>query len=103
MLAKIYRPSKSAMTSGMANTKRWILEFTPEERKRIDPLMGWTGQADTREQVRMRFETKEAAVDYARRRGIPFQIVEPKTRGRNIRSRGYGGNFASDRRTPWTH
>ena len=103
MLAKIYQPAKSAMTSGMANTKRWVLEFTPEARKRIDPLMGWVGQADTREQVRMRFETKEAAIAYAKKHGVPYQVLEPKTRRHVVRPRGYGGNFASERRTPWTH
>jgi ETC complex I subunit conserved region. len=103
MRAKIYRPAKSAMTSGMANTRLWILEYTPEARKHIDPLMGWTGSRDTAEQVRMRFETREAAVDYAKRHGIAYQVVEPKPRGRNVRPRGYGGNFATDRRTPWTH
>lgn len=103
MLAKIYRPAKSAMTSGMANTKVWVLEYAPEERKRIDPLMGWTGSGDMNGQVRLRFSSEEAAIAYARKHGIPFQVVEPKTRGRNIRPKGYGGNFAAERRIPWTH
>jgi NADH dehydrogenase len=103
MLAKIYQPAKSAMTSGQANTKTWVLEYAPEKPKRIDPLMGWTSSNDMHSQIRLRFETKEAAVSYARHRGIPFQVLEPKKRKPVVRPKGYGGNFASERRLPWTH
>ncbi|TVQ58019.1 MAG: ETC complex I subunit [Rhodobacteraceae bacterium] len=103
MLAKIYQPTRSAMTSGQANTKTWVLEFLPASAKRIDPLMGWTGSADMNGQVRLRFETREAAVDYARRHGIPHQVLEPKKRKPVVRAKGYGGNFATERRQAWTH
>jgi len=103
MLAKIYRPAKSAMTSGQAKTKDWVLEFAPEAAKRMDPLMGWTGSGDMRAQVRLTFETREEAVDYAQRHGLPFMLIEPKTRKPNIRPRGYGQNFATERRAAWTH
>lgn len=103
MQARIYQPSKSAMTSGQGNSRAWMLEYVPEEAKRIDPLMGWTGSGDMRGQVRLRFETKEAAIDYAERNGIAYSVEEPKKRQANIRTRGYGGNFAYDRRGAWTH
>ena len=67
MLAKIYQPARNAMTSGQAKTKTWMLEFNPEEARKIDPLMGWTSSGDMNSQVRLMFESKEAAVDYARR------------------------------------
>lgn len=103
MRARIYLPAKSAMTSGQANTRMWTLEFVPELPRTVDPLMGWTSSADTNQQVRLRFDTKEAAVDYAQRHGIAYTIEEPKPRRPNVRPRGYGGNFAHDRRTQWTH
>jgi NADH dehydrogenase len=103
MLAKIYQPAKSAMTSGQAKTHEWTLEFTPEAAKRMDPLMGWTGSGDMRAQVRLTFETKEEAVDYAQRHGIPFVVTEPKKRKPVIRPKGYGQNFATERRMAWTH
>jgi NADH dehydrogenase len=103
MLARIYRPAKSAMTSGQANTKEWVLEYAPEERKRLDPLMGWTGSGDMRGQVRLRFESKEAAIDYARRHGLPHVVLEEKPRQTNLRPMGYAGNFAHNRRVSWTH
>ena len=103
MQARIYQPPRSAMTSGQGNTKTWVLEYVPEEPKRIDPLMGWTGSGDMRGQVRIRFASKEAAVDYAERNGIPYRIEEPHKRRANVRPRGYGGNFAHDRRGAWTH
>ena len=103
MQARIYQPPRSAMTSGQANTRTWVLEYAPEEPKRIDPLMGWTGSGDMRGQIRMRFATRDAAVDYAERHGIPYRIEEPHKRRPNVRPRGYGGNFAHDRRGAWTH
>jgi NADH dehydrogenase len=51
----------------------------------------------------MRFPTKEAALDYAKEHGIDAVVTEPKTRKPNVRSRGYGENFATDRRGAWTH
>jgi hypothetical protein len=103
MLARIYKPARSATQSGQALTREWVLEFAPEEARRLDPLMGWAGSGDMNRQVRLTFETKEAAVDYARRKGIPFQVFEPKTRKQVIRPRGYGENFSHSRRTAWTH
>lgn len=103
MLARIYKPAKSAMQSGQARGKDWVLEFAPEQAKRIDPLMGWTGSGDMRGQVRLEFESRQAALAYAQKHGIPAQVFEPKQRKPNIRPRGYGSNFAHDRRGAWTH
>ncbi|WP_316015888.1 ETC complex I subunit [Roseobacter sp. HKCCA0434] len=103
MLARIYKPSRNAMTSGTGNTKYWVLEFEAAEAKRVDPLMGWQGSGDTAGQVRLRFADKDTAIDYARRHGIPHQVIEPKSRRPNVRARGYGDNFAHDRRGAWTH
>ena len=103
MLAKIYQPAKSAMTSGQGAAKSWVLEFAPESRRTIDPLMGWTSSADMNGQVRLRFETRAAAVEYAQRHRIAHQVMEPKKRRPVIRPRGYGDNFATERRAPWTH
>lgn len=103
MTARIYRPSKSAMSSGQAKTREWILEFVNETGREVDPLMGWTSSSDTQAQVRMKFPTKEAALEYAKEHGIDAIVTEPKTRKPNIRPRGYGENFATDRRGAWTH
>lgn len=103
MRARIYQPSKSAMSSGMAGTRHWVLDFTPEVPRTIDPLMGWTSSYDTQAQVRMHFDSKAAALDYAREHGIDAVVLEPKRRKPNIRPRGYGENFATDRRGAWTH
>jgi NADH dehydrogenase len=91
------------MSSGTAKTRQWILEFAPSSAREVDPLMGWTSSDDTQSQVRLRFDTKEAALDYAKAHGIDAQVLEPKTRKPNLRPRGYGENFATDRRGAWTH
>jgi NADH dehydrogenase len=103
MRARIYQPARNAMTSGQARTKTWVLEFAPEGGKEIDPLMGWTGSSDTQGQVRLRFSSKEAALDYAREHGIEATVLTPHKRKPNIRPGGYGENFAPNRRTTWTH
>ncbi len=103
MRARIYRPARNAMTSGMAKTRNWILEYAPASARDVDPLMGWTSSSDTQSQVRLRFESKEAALDYAEAHGIDAQVIDPHQRKVNIRPRGYGENFATDRRGPWTH
>ena len=72
MLARIFRPSKTAMQSGKAKSAEWVLEFEPTDGRRPDPLMGWTQTADTEGQVRLNFETKEEAVRYADQHGIAY-------------------------------
>jgi NADH dehydrogenase len=103
MLAKIYQPSKTAMQSGTAKTREWILEFVPESGKTLDPLMGWTGSSDMNGQVQLRFESREAAAAYAEKHGIAYQVFQPKVRRHILRPGGYGDNFATQRRTAWTH
>ena len=103
MSARIYKPAKTAMSSGTAKTKAWVLEFLPAQARAIDPLMGWTSSSDMDSQVRLRFETVEAAKDYAKVHGIDAVVLKPKTRKPNIRAGGYGENFAPNRRGAWTH
>ena len=103
MRARIYQPAKTAMSSGTAKTRAWVLEFAPETPRDVDPLMGWTSSNDTQAQVRLTFSTKEAALDYAREKGVDVVVHDPSRRGANIRANGYGENFATDRRGAWTH
>lgn len=91
------------MQSGTAKTHQWVLEFAPAEAREIDPLMGWTGSGDTQAQVRLRFESREAAEAYAAEKGIACDVTLPHVRKPNVRVRGYGENFATDRREVWTH
>ena len=101
MTARIYKPSKTAMQSGFGNTKKWVVDFDPEEPRRIEPLMGWTSSGDMRQQLRLRFATKEAAIAYCERHGIAYQLSEAKPASR--RTISYSDNFAFKRRDAWTH
>ena len=103
MRARIYKPAKSAMQSGTGKTKVWLLDLVSPGGRGIDPLMGWPSNSDTNAQVRLRFDSCEAAEDYARSRGIDYVVIEPKVRKPVLRKNGYGDNFAFDRRTAWTH
>ncbi len=100
MTARIYQPARSAMQSGQGKDK-WVLEYEPEIARSIEPLMGWTSSTDMKSQVRLRFDTKEEAIAYATRNGIPHRVEEPKPVARQILS--YSDNFAPNRVVPWSH
>lgn len=101
MLAKIYRPSKTAMQSGRGGAKSWVLEFEATDQMRPDQLMGWQSSADTNGQVRLTFDTAEAAIEFARANNIPHQLITPREPKRIIKA--YGDNFSYYRREPWSH
>ncbi len=100
MTARIYKPARSAMQSGMANTKEWSLEFVRETKPGTDPLMGWTS-GDTSTQVKLRFDTREEAEDYAKRNSIAY-IVLPETAAK-LQKKSYSDNFKFGRAENWTH
>jgi hypothetical protein len=101
MTARIYQPARTAMQSGTAKTKEWVLDYEPETPCTVEPLMGWTSSSDMKQQVRLHFETKEEAVAYCERHGIAYQVFE-STPGKRARI-SYSDNFAYTRRSPWTH
>jgi hypothetical protein len=101
MLARIYRPAKTAMQSGKGKSVDWRLDFEPASARSIDPLMGWTSSSDMDGQVRLTFETREDAIAYAERHGIAFRLHEPQEPPVIIKA--YADNFATHRRQPWTH
>ena len=101
MPARIYKPAKTAMQSGLARAKEWVLEFAPSVARSIDPLMGWTSTSDMNAEVRLEFDTKDEAIAYAGRNGIPFRLSEPAPVKRVHKS--YADNFKFGRLGSWTH
>jgi antibiotic biosynthesis monooxygenase (ABM) superfamily enzyme len=99
--ARIFQPPRTAMQSGNARTHGWMLVFDPAQASRADPLMGWSGSADTQAQVRLHFDTQEEAVAYARRHGIDFELEPPQPR--RIKPKAYADNFRYDRVENWSH
>jgi hypothetical protein len=93
--ARIYRPSKSAMQSGKAGTKEWVLEFEPAAAKRADPLMGWAGSTDTREQVRLHFASADEAEACAKRLGLDYTVAAPQSP--KLKLKAYADNFRYER------
>jgi len=100
MTARIYKPTRNAMQSGKGNSKEWLLEFDRDLPLSPDPLMGWTS-GDTSTQVRLSFDSREEAEDYARRNGIAYTVATvPPARPQK---RSYSDNFKFGRSTNWTH
>lgn len=91
MAARIYQIPKNAMQSGKALTQTWVLEHVPAEAKAADPLTGWAGSGDTKQQLRLTFPTAEAAKAYADREGIACTVIPtaPKT----LKIQAYADNF----------
>ena len=88
--AKIYQPSKTAMQSGKARTKFWVLEFEKSNSSK-DFVMGWTSSSNTNEQVKLKFETQEQAIKYAEQSNIQFVLIAPKQNKLIIKA--YADNF----------
>ena len=101
--ARIYRPAKTAMQSGRARTRNWVLEFEPSAAKRPDQLMGWVGSADmAADEVRLKFASRDEALAFAGGCGIACRGHEPAERA--VRPKSYADNFRPDRVSGnWTH
>ena len=88
--AKIYKPSKTAMQSGLKKFEKWILEYITDD-PTISPLMGWESSTDTYTELKLEFSTKEQAINYAKKKKINYEIIEPKKR--KIIKKSYADNF----------
>ncbi len=89
--ARIFQEPKNAMSSGRARSRRWVLEYIPAEARRADPLMGWAGSGDTQRQVRLTFDSSEAALAYAASQGVTAHLIATPVRRLKIQS--YADNF----------
>ncbi len=94
-LARIYQPVKTAMQSGRAKTRYWVLDYEPATQRRPDPLMGWSSAGDTLNQVQLRFETLEEAVAFAQKQGLDYAVIP--TQQRHFKPKSYAENFRYDR------
>ena len=101
MTFKIYKPSKTAMQSGIGKTKKWLAEYISDEETVKDHLMGWNSSADTKTQIKVFFDTKEQAIVWAKNNDYHYFIEEPKIKKVMIKS--YASNFAMNRKDSWTH
>ena len=88
--AKIYIPTKTAMQSGKRNSKKWILEFETQDTG-TNSLMGWETSTDTMSEVKLEFNSKELAINFAKKNNIEYYIVDPQKR--RIVKKSYTENF----------
>ncbi len=88
--AKIFKPSKTAMQSGLAKTEKLIIEYITEQ-PGINPLMGWESSTDTLSELKLEFSSKDKAIEYAKKNKIEYELIEEKKRKKNIKS--YSDNF----------
>lgn len=86
MVARIFKPTKNAMQSGMKRSKKWHFEYAPLQSRELDPLMGWTSSSDMQGQIRLTFDSKEDAVAYAERNNIDYIVQEPHVRKKRLKN-----------------
>jgi hypothetical protein len=101
MLARIFKPARTAMQSGKAKTELWMLVYEPEAPLSVEPLMGYASSGDMLRQVKLSFDSKEDAIAYAERNGIPYQVAVDHEPSLTLQS--YSDNFRFCRPQPWTH
>ena len=78
------------MQSGLGKTTKWVLEFETNNPTK-NPLMGWESSSDTLTELRLEFSTKELAINYAKKKKIDFDLIEPKKR--KTVKKSYADNF----------
>ncbi len=92
----IYKPAKNAMQSGLGNSKWWCLQFVSDDRKFVEPVMGWIGSKDTTRHLVLKFPSKESAINYACAHKLQYEICQPHKK--KIKAKSYAANFASGKR-----
>lgn len=93
--ARIYQPARTAMQSGRAQTKLWVLEWPPAKPMPVDPLMGWTGMQDTTRELRLEFSSREEAIEYAKKQSLDYDLCLPHST--KSKPKVYADNFRFDR------
>lgn len=94
--ARIYQPTKTAMQSGRAKTRHWVLEYSNTAPNTPNALMGWPTMVDTLPQIKLQFSSKDDALAYAAAKNIQVEVEEPHTR--KLKPKSYAANFAHARR-----
>ena len=88
--AKIFKPTKTAMQSGLAKSDKWVIEYIVDQ-PGINPLMGWESSTDTFSELNLEFSSKDKAIEYAKKNKIEFEIVEENKR--RVVKKSYSDNF----------
>ena len=88
--ALIYIPNKNPMQSGNGKNNKWILEFKTKNPTK-NPLMGWESSTDTLSELKLEFSSKELAINFAKKKKIDFELIEPKKR--KTVKKSYADNF----------
>ena len=101
MAARIYSPARNVMQSGNGKSGRWLFEYAPEVPTTVNPLMGWTSSTDMKQQLRLEFPSREAAVAYAERNAIAYEVQQPTPV--RLQKKSYSDNFRFGRKDIWTH
>ncbi|MFZ4763200.1 MAG: NADH dehydrogenase ubiquinone Fe-S protein 4 [Alphaproteobacteria bacterium] len=97
MRVRIYQAPKSSMQSGRGHLGvNWLVECLGEQQRRPDQLMGWSS-GDSYNQVKLKFQTLESALDFVKSKGWVCEDIE-KTHERIVRPRSYMDTIVGGRK-----
>lgn len=91
LTVRIFKPAKTTMQAGKRQSSQWILEFEKQGQDYIEPVMSWLGSKDMGFQIRIKFDTKEQAIAFAKEREWHYHLISPQTR--KFHAKSYTNNF----------
>ena len=87
----IFKPSKSAMQSGLYKPDKWCLLSSDINEFFKSAKFGWNGSTNPEKKIKLYFETLDEATRFAIKNNYNFQVIEPLKR--KILKKSYAQNF----------
>ena len=91
MIVKIFKPAKTAMQSGKAKTRHGQLQVMDDSIQAKDPLIGYHGGSSTKNQIKLHFQTRDDAINFAKSKNYDYEVIEPSAR--KVIKKSYADNF----------
>ncbi len=87
----IFKPSKSAMQSGLKNSKKWCLTNKDINESFISSKYCWNGSSNPEKQIKLFFSDLDSAINFAKKNNYSFEVMEPNHK--ILIKKSYAENF----------
>ena len=87
----IFQPTKSAMQSGLKNSRRWCLSNNDINESFINSIFCWNGSSNPEKQIKLFFDDLESAINFAKKNDYDFEVQIPNKR--SLIKKSYAENF----------
>tara|TARA_B100000941_G_C28075915_1_gene336380 strand:+ start:142 stop:432 length:291 start_codon:yes stop_codon:yes gene_type:complete len=93
---KIFKKSKSAMQSGIKNTKKWYLESMDINERSLNLSFDWSSSKNIEDQIKISFNDLQSAIDFAEKNNLVYEVFVPNQSNQILKS--YSDNFKPKRK-----